>query len=270
MAGKGGGAWKVAYADFVTAMMAFFLVMWIVAQNKPTKEAVAKYFNDPYGSSNQPGRSNSMMPNQSGGPLPSPKGPPIGKVKSSSGRSSQDPGNKPRDEAEQRSRSPGRAGMAALNNHDRVVGTRVPFDEESATLDDRAKRLIDQLLPELQGKAFKIEVRGHTSGRPLPPKSEFHGPWELSYARGMATMKYLVDNGIQPKRIRLSQSGPFDPDQSGKHDGISAPPSRVEIYALNEIVLEPTQTHEEPANHVKKPDLKRMLHPQGSKTSDAE
>ena len=32
MAGHGGGAWKVAYADFVTAMMAFFMVMWITAQ----------------------------------------------------------------------------------------------------------------------------------------------------------------------------------------------------------------------------------------------
>ena len=49
MAGKGGGAWKVAYADFVTAMMAFFLVMWIVSQDKPVKEAIAQYFNNPYG-----------------------------------------------------------------------------------------------------------------------------------------------------------------------------------------------------------------------------
>ena len=49
MAGKGGGAWKVAYADFVTAMMAFFLVMWIVGQDKPVKQAVAKYFEDPLG-----------------------------------------------------------------------------------------------------------------------------------------------------------------------------------------------------------------------------
>src|SRR5271169_2572512 len=49
MAGKGGGAWKVAYADFVTAMMAFFLVMWIVGQNQPVKQAVAKYFEDPLG-----------------------------------------------------------------------------------------------------------------------------------------------------------------------------------------------------------------------------
>jgi flagellar motor protein MotB len=49
MAGKGGGAWKVAYADFVTAMMAFFLVMWITAQDQKFKEAIAHYFVDPMG-----------------------------------------------------------------------------------------------------------------------------------------------------------------------------------------------------------------------------
>ena len=50
MAGHHGGAWKVAYADFVTAMMAFFMVMWITGQNKPIKVAVAHYFNDPFNS----------------------------------------------------------------------------------------------------------------------------------------------------------------------------------------------------------------------------
>ncbi|MBL8848261.1 MAG: hypothetical protein JNG89_01195 [Planctomycetaceae bacterium] len=49
MAGKGGGAWKVAYADFVTAMMAFFLVMWIVAQDTKVKEQIAHYFVTPMG-----------------------------------------------------------------------------------------------------------------------------------------------------------------------------------------------------------------------------
>jgi chemotaxis protein MotB len=46
MAGSG-GAWKVAYADFVTAMMAFFLVMWLVSQDEKVREAVAEYFVDP-------------------------------------------------------------------------------------------------------------------------------------------------------------------------------------------------------------------------------
>ncbi len=45
--GHHGGAWKVAYADFVTAMMAFFLVMWIMAQSKEVKVAVGSYFRDP-------------------------------------------------------------------------------------------------------------------------------------------------------------------------------------------------------------------------------
>ncbi len=49
MAKGGGGAWKVAYADFVTAMMAFFLVMWIVGQDQDKKEAIAGYFNSPLG-----------------------------------------------------------------------------------------------------------------------------------------------------------------------------------------------------------------------------
>jgi len=45
--GHHGGAWKVAFADFMTAMMAFFLVMWLVGQDDKVKEAVAGYFRDP-------------------------------------------------------------------------------------------------------------------------------------------------------------------------------------------------------------------------------
>ncbi len=45
--GHHGGAWKVAYADFVTAMMAFFLVMWLVSQSEEVKQNIAGYFQDP-------------------------------------------------------------------------------------------------------------------------------------------------------------------------------------------------------------------------------
>src|SRR5215204_6007822 len=45
--GHHGSAWKVAYADFVTAMMAFFLVMWIIGQSKAVKAGVAGYFRNP-------------------------------------------------------------------------------------------------------------------------------------------------------------------------------------------------------------------------------
>jgi chemotaxis protein MotB len=76
MAGKGGGgAWKVAYADFVTALMAFFLVMWICGQDQSVKRAVAYYFQDPFsasdiGTSHTPERRGSVVEFQAPGTVP--------------------------------------------------------------------------------------------------------------------------------------------------------------------------------------------------------
>ena len=47
--GHHGGAWKVAYADFVTAMMALFIVLWMMNASKQVQEAVGGYFKDPRG-----------------------------------------------------------------------------------------------------------------------------------------------------------------------------------------------------------------------------
>jgi chemotaxis protein MotB len=47
--GHHGGAWKVAYADFVTAMMALFIVLWLTSADEKVKEAVSAYFNNPTG-----------------------------------------------------------------------------------------------------------------------------------------------------------------------------------------------------------------------------
>jgi chemotaxis protein MotB len=55
--GHHGGAWKVAYADFVTAMMALFIVLWLTNASKPIREAVAGYFKDPLGVSTEVGSS---------------------------------------------------------------------------------------------------------------------------------------------------------------------------------------------------------------------
>lgn len=53
--GHHGGAWKVAYADFVTAMMALFIVLWVLAQSEGVKEAVSGYFKDPAGFTDKSG-----------------------------------------------------------------------------------------------------------------------------------------------------------------------------------------------------------------------
>ncbi len=55
--GHHGGAWKVAYADFVTAMMALFIVLWLLSTSKQVQEAVGGYFRDPDGSSKKIGSS---------------------------------------------------------------------------------------------------------------------------------------------------------------------------------------------------------------------
>src|SRR6202140_4882921 len=53
--GHHGGAWKVAYADFVTAMMALFIVLWLLNSSKQIREAVGGYFKDPTGTSKKVG-----------------------------------------------------------------------------------------------------------------------------------------------------------------------------------------------------------------------
>jgi chemotaxis protein MotB len=77
VASGGGGSWKVAYADFVTALMAFFLVMWICAQDQQTRESVAHYFNEPYqffrdpvGNNRRPEARGAMFKEKSAGTVP--------------------------------------------------------------------------------------------------------------------------------------------------------------------------------------------------------
>src|SRR3954454_7466437 len=57
--GHRGGAWKVAYADFVTAMMALFIVLWLMNSSKQVQEAVGGYFKDPTGTSKMVGTNKS-------------------------------------------------------------------------------------------------------------------------------------------------------------------------------------------------------------------
>jgi len=53
--GHHGGAWKVAYADFVTALMSLFIVMWLMNSSKPVQDAVGGYFRDPHGTGQKKG-----------------------------------------------------------------------------------------------------------------------------------------------------------------------------------------------------------------------
>src|SRR4029079_15129208 len=193
MAGKGVVAWKVAYADFVTAMMAFFLVMWIVAQNKPVKEAVAAYFKDPGGTGKLAG-SDSAIPMKGDGPSPLERNAvaPKQKVGEKTGSRTKKSPKPPR--------------LITEGDDGSNIGTQVLFPEDSAELDQHARRVLDDVIPTLLGKFNKIEIRGHSNGRRLPQDGPYKNLWELSYARSFATMRYLIEKGVDARRMRLSQS----------------------------------------------------------------
>jgi chemotaxis protein MotB len=214
MAGKGGGAWKVAYADFVTAMMAFFMVMWLVGQKEGVKEAVAEYFRDPpdpFSVFEEGRKSRKPGPNLDEKPehQPTPELPP-------------EDIKKPR---------PVRFETSDRSN----IGTVIFFSEFSADVTPEARQQIKDLVPLLVGKPQTIEVRGHASRRPLPPDSPYKDAWQLCYARSIAVMKLLEEDGIPAKRIRLAQSAGYEPLGAGSTGGMESKDPRVEVYLLNDI-----------------------------------
>lgn len=234
MAGKGGGAWKVAYADFVTAMMAFFLVMWLVGQNKPVKEAVAQYFRDPLGKAGAPSGPPVSIAATEGGGLANLKAPPKGPRGYGRGPAKADV------RPVLGSTSKGGAPIEGLQEPTASrVGGFVLFAEDSAELDDDAKARLRAVAPALVGKPNKIEIRGHATGRPLPQSSSYSDAWQLSYARSMAVYHFLENEGVEPQRMRLSQSGAHEPQELPGNADWTKINSRVEVYMLSEFMHEP-------------------------------
>jgi chemotaxis protein MotB len=232
MAGKGGGAWKVAYADFVTAMMAFFLVMWITGQSRPVRQAVAKYFEDPLGM-DQGSRSTSFHgPDDSTtiGPFESGRGPARGLAMAelrALGR---------RNAVGVAARKPPREIIFRHLNRTNSLGTAVVFPDDSATLDDAAKSHLNDLIPLLLGKPNKIEIRVYAPRRAVAPGVAIIDSWQVGRERSLATMRFLIERGIDVERIRLSQEGELEPDTLYTEGGKPVPGSRVEVFALDEYV----------------------------------
>ncbi len=230
MAGKGGGAWKVAYADFVTAMMAFFLVMWITAQNQATKDSIAHYFQDPFGEPDGVAWTTS--------PLEGPEGATtVGPLDMGWGLSGGSAQYKPMSNA--------LVHDAANNNSTRNVifdldvdvstGTMLLFPHDSAVLDDAARSQLNALIPQLLGKPNLIEIRGHASRRPLPADTAFEDSWQLCYSRCLGTMKFLTERGVDAGRIRLSQAGVSEPYTLRRGAAWQRRNARVEVYVLREF-----------------------------------
>jgi chemotaxis protein MotB len=233
MAGKGGGAWKVAYADFVTAMMAFFLVMWITSQNDDVKKAIGGYFQDPWGTSSEDRAPSLGAATGIKGDAPF-SDTPNGVL----------PNRWPQTNMENATeKDPGAASVWQQKQKLHLVPDSarnlpaliVNFDEATADLPALAQQRLKDLLPALVGKRHKIELRAHSTRRPLPKESEFRDHWQLCYERSLAAMRFLVLNGIEPERVRLSQSAAYEPLTSRLESAWQDENNCVEIFLLTEV-----------------------------------
>lgn len=126
--------------------------------------------------------------------------------------------------------------VKAMRQADQLtVGGSINFDEDSSQLTESQKRDLQLIALELGGKPQKVELRGHTSGRPLPPDSPYVDQWDLAYARCHSVMKFLVSVGLKPERLRISVVAQYEPAQLSNDPLVLRENSRVEVFMLNEV-----------------------------------
>jgi chemotaxis protein MotB len=203
-AGHHGGAWKVAYADFVTAMMALFIVLWIVGQSKQVKEYVAQYFKDP----------GAFMENTKGGGIFEFNKMVVGeRVADDILKRQQDSirlATMGKEIAEQLAGEKGLKDLAAQVKLEIVrEGLRIElldnsesffFDVGTSTLKPDAQKILALIAAELKKLPNKLIIEGHTDGRPYS-RADGYGNFELSAERANSARRLLVTNGVESKRV---------------------------------------------------------------------
>jgi len=209
--GHHGGAWKVAYADFVTAMMALFIVLWLMNSSKQIQEAVGGYFKDPSG--------NSKM---------------VGTDKRGSG----DNFSLTKEDMSRLKEQLQKA-VRRLNDFEKLKnqiqmtvtaeGLRIElletasgtfFESGSSKPNADGTEMLVLLASELGQLPNKLSVEGHTDSKPYTGKGDY-GNWELSTDRANAARRLMQQNGIRADQVsqvrgfadeRLrTPDNPFDP-----------------------------------------------------------
>ena len=226
--GHHGGAWKVAYADFVTAMMAFFLVMWLVTQSKDVKSAVAGYFRDPGVFDYQ--KSKGILPGGTPGPEPGHAPQPAAHDASSLAREQQMLAAaadhirqqllKVRDFATLRDQIEFTVTSEGLRIELVERSGSSFFDSGSAVLRGESERILTVIAHELTKLSNDVVVEGHTDSHQYTDSPNY-GNWELSSDRANAARRVMEREGLHPGQLRavrgyadtqLHVAGdPFDP-----------------------------------------------------------
>jgi chemotaxis protein MotB len=220
--GHHGGAWKVAYADFVTAMMALFIVLWLLNTSKPVKEAVAGYFRDPSGTANK-----------------------VGSDKAGAADAvaiTKDDMPKLKEELEK--------AIRAIPNFEKLKdqiemtltpeGLRIElletetgtfFDVGSPAPNDNGKELLTLLAHELRKLPNHLSIEGHTDSKPYTGRHEY-GNWELSADRANAARRLMQSSGLRGDEVTQIR-GYADQMPRKKDEPLDASNRRISVIVQN-------------------------------------
>ena len=189
--GHHGGAWKVAYADFVTAMMALFIVLWLMNSSKQVQEAVGGYFRDPTGTSKEVG--SGMMGSGENFAL------------------SNDDMAKLKEELQKEVRKV--ASFENLKNQIEMTitaeGLRIELMESEAGTfflsgnaqpTDTGREILIKLAQQLGKLPNSVSIEGHTDAKPFAGGREY-GNWELSSDRANAARRLMQLNGLRSNQV---------------------------------------------------------------------
>jgi chemotaxis protein MotB len=191
--GHHGGAWKVAYADFVTAMMALFIVLWLMSSSsKQTQIAISGYFKDPSGTANKLGTSlagtgeSMQLTKQNMAQLKEKLQKTIQKINDL-------------DKLKKNIEMTVTAEGLRIELLESEGGTF--FDRGSATLNKSGQELLTLLAAELGKVPNHVSVEGHTDAKPFTGKGSYSN-WELSADRANAARRLMQQpEGLRPDQV---------------------------------------------------------------------
>jgi chemotaxis protein MotB len=209
--GHHGGAWKVAYADFVTAMMALFIVLWLLSSSDQVKKAVAGYFNDPLGKNPMNGTDTAGQDSNS--PV---TGDNIQQLKERLEKAiMQAKDFKELSKQIEMTITPEGLRIELLESKNGTF-----FDSGSANLNASGREILGMLAKQLGTVPNRLSIEGHTDSQPYS-SSSIYSNWELSSDRANAARRIMQESGVRPdqvsqvrgyadQRLRIPQN-PLDP-----------------------------------------------------------
>jgi chemotaxis protein MotB len=212
--GHHGGAWKVAYADFVTAMMSLFIVLWLLSSSKPVQEAVGGYFRDPSGTADKKGTLNAGAGENF--VLTKDDMPKLKETLEEKIRQMQD-FEKLKSHVEMTVTSEG----LRIELTESAAGTF--FNSGSPKLNGDGRDLLETLSQELGKLPNKLSIEGHTDSKPYAATGSYTN-WELSTDRANAARRLMQTDGIRPDQV--SQVRGFADQRLRKTDSPLDPANR--------------------------------------------